>query len=83
MDDSIAQKILTSFRLVARWLQWFQASHRDMPTTREKKDNILFVSFLETRKLFIEIPSTLAMTITESSANSLNNLWQEAQESHD
>lgn len=47
----------------------------------EKKGNLL--SFLEVRKSFIEVPSTSAMTITESLAHSLTHPWQGAQESDD
>lgn len=37
------------------------------------------MSFLEARKPFIEVPPTLAMTMTEFPAHSLTNTWQGAQ----
>lgn len=38
-----------------------------------------FVSFLEARKPFIEVPPTLAMTMTAFPAHSLTNTWRGAQ----
>lgn len=57
---------------------WLVAKGLTYRHTNEQRKRTTFVSFLEARKPFMEVPPTLAMTMTESPAHSLTNTWQGA-----